>query len=342
MKHKTYLSTIFLISLLVSNQPLQAQTCTSGKLDSTVVAFLKKIPADNRTLEELRKTTNFENDRKGGPPATPYPQTDVVRTKITADSIPILVFNPLHTKGLPIIIHYHGGGFVVPITPWMESIFWSEAKTFNAIVVAVDYRVAPEYKFPAAVDDCYEAFEWISEHGHQLGGDPNRIIVMGESSGANLVAVICQKAKQAKVSNRIKLQVMNCPPTDSPDRAHLYPSMQENANGYLLTTAQAQFATEMYATKKDYQNPALAPIRTNDLSGLPPAVILTAEFDPIRDQGAAYAEGLKRSNVKVWYACYPGQIHCFLGSSQAKNKEITALIRQAIQETLGLTALDRH
>ena len=162
MKKATRLLTTLISALTLANVELQAQSCNTGKLDPNVADFLKMMPADHRTLEDLRKTTNFEEGKKAGPTAIPYPITDVEHIKITADSIPVLVFNPSHAKGLPIIIHLHGGGFIQPIVPWMEHTFWDAANKFNAIVFAVDYRVAPEHKFPAAVNDCYNAFKWIS------------------------------------------------------------------------------------------------------------------------------------------------------------------------------------
>lgn len=310
----------------------QAQSCKTGKLDPAVAGFLKSMPADNRTLDELRKSIDFKEFKNAGPPAKPYPSTDVERVKITADSIPVLIFNPAHTKGLPIVIYFHGGG-VAPLVPWMEYACWSEANRLKAIVFAVDYRVAPQYKFPAGVNDSYNAFKWISENGEKFNGDTGKIILKGESSGATLAAVICQKAKREGIANRIKLQVMNCPSSDNPNNAQLYPSMQENATGYLLTTAFLLFVGETYADKKDYDNPEFAPILSKDLSGLPPAVLITAEFDPLRDQGAAYADRLRKANVRVWYKCFPGQIHALIAFND-KNNEANTLILNAIKEVL--------
>ena len=312
MKKAISFFTLLLLSLFFTNRSAQAQTCNTGIVDPQVVEFLKRMPADNRTLEELRKTTNFVEYRKTGPPAIPFPATDVTRIKITRDSIPVSVFNPSHEKGLPIIIYYHPGGFITPLTAGMEFLAWQDAKTFNAIVFAPDYRVAPEHKFPAAINDCYNAFKWISDHGEEFGGDTKRIIVMGLSAGANLAASVCQRAKQEGISQKIKLQVMNCPVLDNAAHADLYPSMQKNANGYLLTRAGVLFALETYADQKDYNNPEYAPILSKNLEGLPPAVMITAEFDPLKDQGAAYVDRLKNAGVKFWYQCFGGEIHCLI------------------------------
>ena len=333
MKQK-YLLIAFSLLLNIANIKAQSQNCNTGKLDPKVAEFLKMMPADNRSVEQLRVTTNFEEYKKAGPPAMPYPITDVEHIKITADSIPVVVFNPSHAKGLPVIIHFHGGGFIQPIVPWMEHSFWDAANTFNAIVFAIDYRVAPEYKFPTAANDCYNTFKWISENGERFGGDTSRIIVKGESTGANLVAVVCQKAKQEGIVNRIKLQVMNSPSTDNPEHTKLYPSMQQNATGYFLTKASVLFSMETYADKKDYDNPAFAPILFENFAGLPPAVIITAEFDPLRDQGIAYAEKLRKAGVKVWDKCFPGQLHALIASSDETHKEAGKLVLTAMKEVM--------
>jgi acetyl esterase len=326
------------LSLLISfaNAPLHAQTCTSGKLDAAVAGFLKMIPADNRSLEEMRTSANFVEYRKSGPPPIPYPATDVERIKVTADSIPVLIFNPSHGKGLPIIINYHPGGFITPLTKGMEYMAWMDAKNFNAIVFAVDYRVAPEHKFPAAVNDSYNAFKWISENGQKFGGDTSRIALLGVSAGANLTAVVCQKAKLNGVANRIKLQILNSPVVDNPAHADLYPSLNQNANGYMLTKTEVLFVLETYADVSQHSNPEFAPILNKNLSGLPPAVIITAEFDPLRDQGTAYADLLIQAGIKVWHQCFDGEIHCLIASPDdgPNMKTYQKLISSAISEEM--------
>jgi acetyl esterase len=325
--HKAmYLLILLIILLSITTVKAQNKGCNTGKVDPKAAAFIKMMPADNRTVTELKSTTNFEEYKKDGPPPVPYPQKDVERIKITADSIPVLVFNPSRGQGLPIIIAYHAGGFITPLIPGHEYFNWQDAKTFAAVVFSVDYRVAPEHKFPMGVNDCYNAFKWISEHGEQFGGDTSRIILKGESAGANLVAAVCQKAKTDGIVQRIKLQVMNSPVVDNPANAEKYSSMQQNANGYLLTKAGVLFALETYADVADFNNSDFAPILSKDLSGLPPAVIITAEFDPLRDQGLAYAERLKEASVKVWYKCFPGQIHVLIEANEEASKDADELI----------------
>jgi len=331
-------SFFFLILFAGLRNTVIAQACLTGKLDPRAANFLKMIPPDNRSLEEQKKTTNFEELRKMGPPVVPYPATDVERIKVTVDSIPVLVFNPSHAKGLPIFVSYHAGGFISPLEPWMEYYFWYEAHTKNVIIFAVDYRVAPEYKFPKATEDAYSSFKWISEHGEEFGGDTSRIALTGWSSGANLVAVVSQKARKEGIEQRIKLQIMICPSTDNPDNSDQYPSMQQNSSGYFITKTNILFASSTYADHKDYNNPAFAPILSKDFSGLSPALIITAEFDPYRDQGTAYAEKLRKAGVKVWYKCFPGHIHSLMGLSldSPEMKELDLLVLTVMKEVMNI------
>ena len=326
---------IFLsIVLGCMQQELFAQTCGTRQLDPRVASFLKLIGNEDLTIEQLR-TIPLERIRSQGPPILPFPKQDVQRIKITADSIPVLVFNPSHAQDLPIIINYHGGGFFMPLVPALEHSLWVEAKTYGAIVFAVDYRVAPENKFPAAVNDSYNAFKWIAEHGSEFGGDTSRIILMGNSAGANLVAVTTQKANKEGISNRIKLQILNGLPADlSPENMETSVSYLENAKGYWQTKAACYFSVELYAPGQ-FHNPEVSPLLTEILSGLPPAVIINAEFDPLRNDGILYAAKLKKNGVKVWEKCFPGQIHILLGlPPDAKElQEYEALVKTAMKES---------
>lgn len=311
-----------------------AQECGTRKLDPQVAGFLKMIGYQDLTLDQLR---SLPIDQLKYPqiPLLPYPKEDVKRIKITKDSIPVLVFNPLHKQNLPVVIHYHGGGFISPLVAGLEQSLWQDAKTYEAIVFAVDYRVAPEHKFPAAVDDSYNAFKWITKNAGEFGGDTSRIALMGNSAGANLVAVIAQKAKREGVGNKIKLQVMNGLPVDlRPEHMEKSGSYQQNAVGYFQTKALTLFAVENYAPNQT-NNPEVSPILTENLGGLPPAVIINAKFDPLRDDGALYAYRLRKAGVKVWEKCFAGQIHCLIGLMPGAEplKEFEAFVKTAMKES---------
>ena len=189
---------IFLSMALVFNlQELFAQTCGTRQLDSSVAAFLKMIGNKDLTIEQLR-TIPIEQIKFAGPPPIPYPAADVKRIKVTADSIPVLIFNPAHTQNLPMLINYHGGGFISPLLAGLEYSLWLDAKTYGAIIFAIDYRVAPENKFPAAVNDCYNAFKWIAAHGSEFGGDTSRIALTGNSCRCQFSSSSNSKSKKRR------------------------------------------------------------------------------------------------------------------------------------------------
>ncbi len=326
---------IFLsIVFVFKERELLAQPCGTRQLDLRVNSFLKMIGYQDMTIEQLRDLP-IAQIKYPRLPLIPYPIEDVKRIKITVDSIPILIFNPGHSQNLPIIINYHGGGFISPLLSGLEHSLWQDAKTYGAIVFAIDYRVAPENKFPAAVNDSYNAFKWIVQHGSEFGGDTSRIALLGISAGANLEAVITQKAMKDSISNRIKLQILNGLPADcSPQNMETSVSYKENAKGYWQTKAACYFAMELYAPGQ-HSNPEVSPILTEDLRGLPPAVIINAEFDPLKDDGILYAAKLRKNGVKVWEKCFAGQIHMLLGLPPDANelKEVERIIKAAMKES---------
>jgi acetyl esterase len=331
--NKLFFTVLISFFLWLCQQPVVAQSCGTRQLDPVVAGFLNMIQYKDLSLEQLRSMP-IEQIKFAGPPASPYPREDVKRIKITADSIPVLVFNPGRQQHLPIIINYHGGGFIAPLIPGLEHSLWLDAKTYGAVIFAVDYRVAPEHKFPAAVHDSYNAFKWIAEHGAEFGGDTSRIALMGISAGANLVAVITQKAKKEKIAGKIKLQIMNGLPVDlSPGNMETSLSYQQNARGYFQTKDACYFSVELYAPDQ-YDNPEVSPILTKDLTGLPPAVIINAEFDPLRDDGILYAAKLRKAGIKVWDKCFAGQIHCLIGlrPGDEAQKEYEAFVKTAMMQ----------
>lgn len=332
MRHVFFILIVLLFSFIASDG--NGQQCGNRTLDPEIAAFLKIIGYKDLSLEQLRNTP-IEQLKFPQLPLIPYPKEDVQRLKVTSDSIHVLLFNPLHQNNLPVIIHYHGGGFISPLVQGLEHSLWQDAKTYGAIVFAVDYRVAPEHKFPAAVNDSYNAFKWISENAQQYGGDTSRIILMGNSAGANLVAVITQKAKKEKINSRIKLQVLNGLPADlRPQNMEKSVSYQQNALGYFQTKAMCYFAVENYAPG-EANNPEVSPILTEDFNGLPPAVIINAEFDPLRDDGVLYAAKLRSAGVKVWEKCFAGQIHCLIGTMPGSQplQEYEMLVQAAMMNS---------
>jgi acetyl esterase/lipase len=177
-------------------------------------------------------------------------------------------------------------------------------------VVSVDYRLAPEHKFPAAVEDSYFATKWVSEHAPELNINSDRIAVAGDSSGGTLAAVVCQLAKQMG-RPAIALQVLFCPVTNA--RADTK-SRKAYKEGYFFDLPIFEWALGNYCSPGvDFEDFRISPLRATDFADLPPAHIHTAEFDPLRDEGQAYAERLRRAGVKVRYICHEGMIHHFYG-----------------------------
>jgi acetyl esterase len=220
--------------------------------------------------------------------------------------LPIRIFVPGGQGPLPVLTYFHGGGWVIGNLEVVDKPCRALAAVTGAIVVATQYRMAPETKFPGAVDDCYAALQWVAGNAAEFGGDPNRLGVIGDSAGGNLAAVVALKARD-EGGPRIRAQVLTYPVTDATSDL---PSRRENAEGYLLTSASMDWFWRHYLREPgDGKNPYASPLLASDHSGLPPALVLTAEFDPLRDEGEAYAERLKAAGVSVTARRYDGLIH---------------------------------
>ena len=315
MKKKSfYLLLILTVLISFQNAHAQSASCNSGKVDSRVAFLLQMMP--DLTLEQERGLP-IEARRKNGPPNLhPVPDEKIQFIKVTADSISVVIFKPDNKDNqvLPIIIDFHGGAFVTPLQPWMYSIGYDMANTFNAIVFQIDYPVAPEHKFPSAITSSYECFKWLANNGQIFGGDTSKIIISGGSAGANIAAVIPIMAKEDGIERKIKLVDLFCPVVDNPNNS-IYPSYIKNAKGYGLTQNGAIWALENYTGTKfpDTSDYRLFPIHAKSLKGLPPTLIFTAEFDILRDEGEAYAKKLKAAGVPTLYRCFAGQLHTMMG-----------------------------
>ena len=249
--------------------------------------------------------------------------------------IPIRVYTPVAPGAdrLPGLVYFHGGGFVIGNLDTHEGLCRILANETGCRVVSVDYRLAPEHRFPAALDDAFAATRWIAEHAPELGIDPNCIAVAGDSAGGNLAAAVCQQAK-ADGGPLLALQVLFCPVLDQPGETE---SRRLFAEGHLLEKASLEWFYAHYCPAgSDLTDPRLSPLRAGELAGLPPAHIHTAAFDPLRDEGKAYADRLVRAGVKVRYTCHDGMVHhfyCMAGAipaARAALKEAGAAIKAAL------------
>jgi len=221
--------------------------------------------------------------------------------------IAVRIYRPSTEPGLPVVVFFHGGGWVVGDLESHDHAARAIASKADCVVVAVDYRLAPEHKFPAAVDDAWAATEWVATHAEELGVDATRLAVAGDSAGGNLAAVVTNMARNVDHVEVIH-QALIYPVTDATcDR----PSWTDNAEGYMLTADGMTWFHGHYATSpEDFTDPRYSPI-FDELAGAAPAIVITAGFDPLRDQGAAYAEALGAAGVGVEYINYDSMFHGF-------------------------------
>ncbi|WP_436794916.1 alpha/beta hydrolase [Actinospongicola halichondriae] len=204
-------------------------------------------------------------------------------------------------------MYFHGGGWVLGSEVSDDPFCRDLCVRSGAMIVSVDYRHAPEARFPAAADDGYAAVRWIADHAEELGGIPGRVAVAGWSAGANVAAVACQTARDAG-GPTITAQILVCPVTDSDLTRRSY---RDNGEGYLLTADLMSWFWDHYADPADRTDPRAAPLR-GDLADLPPALVVTCEFDPLHDEGVAYAEALASAGGEVEHLECLGQVHTSL------------------------------
>ncbi|MDA8267491.1 MAG: alpha/beta hydrolase [Actinomycetota bacterium] len=241
-------------------------------------------------------------------------------------TIPVRIYRPeaTGTEPLPIVVYFHGGGFVLGGLDSHDPLCRQLAAGVPATVVSVDYRLAPEHPFPAAVDDATAATRWAADVAPSLGADPSRLVVAGDSAGGNLAAVVARRAARAGTPS-VALQVLAYPVTDFTGS---HPSHAENGEGYFLTTDDMVWFMQNYLPDgTDVHDPDISPLFAEDLSGLPPALVITAEFDPLRDEGEAYARRLADAGVPVELERYPGMIHGFVSMDGVLDAGARALDR---------------
>lgn len=232
----------------------------------------------------------------------------------TAD-LPVRVYRPVAAGdgAAPGLVYFHGSGFVISNIGIFDSPSRSLASRTGCVVVAVNYQKAPEHPFPVPFDDAYAATLWVVEHAENLGIDPDRLGVIGDSAGGTLAAAVCLKARD-QGGPAIATQILVHAPTQFGVET---PSMLENATGLLLEADDMRWFAEHYLRGiADATHPYAAPMASESLAGLPPALVVTAEYDVLRDDGAAYARRLREDGVPVTYTCYPGMIHAFYGMTR--------------------------
>lgn len=284
-----------------------------GRLDVEIALMLKlmpkmpppgSVPAE-RLREGLRNTVRRF-------PGRPVPILHVEDRSIPGPlgTIPLRVYRPSDEASLPIVVYYHGGGFMMGDLDIYDSLCRKISSRSRAIVVSVAYRLAPEHRFPAAVDDAYAALVWVAQNSAEIFGDPSRIAVAGDSAGATLAAVMALKSRDLN-GPKLLFQVLFYPCTNVADLGTR--SMKEFGEGFFWTRAQIEFNLNQYVpVAADRCLPNASPLLASDHRGLPAALIITAGFDPFRDSGEAYAQKLTDAGVPTRLSRYEGVIHGFL------------------------------
>lgn len=225
-------------------------------------------------------------------------------------SIPVRLYVPETSAPRPVLVYFHGGGWVRGSLDAYDGPCRILANETGCLVVSVGYRLAPEDPFPAAVEDCYTAAEWAVDNGVDIGGDPARVAIGGDSAGGNLTAAVALMARDQGGPNLVHQSLIY--PALNPPAIHWFDSYDENAEGYLLETASMEWYYDQYVRPTDWQNAYAFPLIAREVSDLPPATVLTAGFDPLVDEGQAYADRLASAGVPVEQLHYEEQIHGFL------------------------------
>jgi acetyl esterase len=266
-------------------------------------------------------------------------QRGLVRQE-AAGPLPVRIYRPLSSATpLPTIVWYHGGGWTTGSLETGDIVARALSGGTPAVVVSVAYRLGPEHPWPAATEDVTAALQWAAAHIGELGGDPKRIAAGGDSAGGNLAAVAAQLARDS--GPHLAAQILIYPVLDlDMDRSDRYPSLRDNADGYHVTRDELRWCVRNYLPAgTDLADPRISPARHPGLTGLPATVLAVAEYDPLRDQGTAYAGALRAASVPVTLHLGLGLIHgCFdmLGVTAAARDELGRVLR-SLREALAVT-----
>jgi len=312
--------------------------------DPQTQALLERLAAEGGppvyelTPREARASRNPFFAALGGP----SPRVSKVKNRSIpgpSGEIPVRIYTPEFgmndAAGYPLLVYFHGGGWLLGNLDTHDSFCRSFANTAGCIVVSVDYRLAPENLFPAAVEDAYGAVCWVWENARHFNGDASRVAVGGDSAGGNLATVCCLMAKERKGPD-LAHQLLLYPVLDLSNFDK--PSYQEHASGYLLTAESMVYYRDQYlGDEGDCYDPYVSPLLVDDLSDLPPATVVAAELDVLTDEGKIYVDRLKRAGVPAEYLCYDRMIHPFLNFLSVVDRargatiEIGKLLKEALR-----------
>jgi acetyl esterase len=293
----------------------------------TVLDDVARLGLPEWSALSVERARQLEDELFG---ATDPPAVDRV-TDLAIDGpdgeVPFRCYHPDPTERRPLLAFFHGGLWALGTLDSVDGVCRRLARRADRVVVSVDYRLAPDHPFPAGLEDCLAAVEWLGTHGRSIGADPERLAVGGTSAGGNLAAAVALCAREFGTGGDLEGQLLLYPMTDlSLD----YPSCEAHADGPLLTRRDVAWAHETYLRSPlDRYNPFAAPIRAGSHASLPPALVLTAGFDPLRDEGAAYAAALADADVPVEHDHEPAMPHGFLSLAREVDVADEALDRAA-------------
>ena len=284
--------------------------------------------------EEARAMSRAGSEAAGGP-KLPMARVEDLELPGPGGPIPMRFYVPLGAvEPMPLLVYYHGGGWVIGDLDTHDGVARFLAANAGVLVLSVGYRLAPEHPFPAATEDALAAFQWGSEQAVGLGADARRIAVGGDSAGGNLAAVVSVLARDAGGPDPA-MQLLIYPVTDADGG----PSRQLFAEGFLLTKMDMDYFEGHYLPNPDdSRDPRVSVLRTGDLSGLPPAYVASAGFDPLRDEGEAYAARLREAGVRVALRRHPGLVHSFANLTAVSRTSRAAMLEAAGALRMGLAA----
>ncbi len=276
-------------------------------------ATLKALSYKDVNVKKNYKICRAVNRRMITPVKAFYEMSDY-KIHLKGREIPVRIFPPEETRSEQVILFFHGGGWVIGDIDSYTKPCASLAKATGCRVLSVDYRLAPEHPFPCGLEDCYHAVKTIFENNRSFQADPDNTILMGDSAGGNLAAAVSLLAKERKEFS-IKRQILLYPATaDDHSQTSPFPSIHQFGEGYLLTVKRLCDYVDLYIPKiEDRKNPYFAPLLSEDLSGQPHTLIITAEYDPLRDEGEAYGEKLRAHGNQVEIHRMKNALHGFFG-----------------------------
>jgi acetyl esterase len=298
------------------------------------MAALNLKPVESSTPDEARESIRSRTAALG-----PFEDVAAVadhRVPVAGGEITVRAYSPGGPGPHPALVYYHGGGWVIGDLYTHDGLCRSLTNAARCAVVSVDYRLAPESKYPVPAEDSYAALRWVAANAGRLGIDPRRIAVGGDSAGGNLATVVALMARE-RGGPALVHQVLIYPVTDHDLST---PSYLENATGYVLTREGMRWFWSHYlAREAQGREPHASPLRASSLAGLPSALVITAEYDPLRDEGEAYAARLRDAAVPVTVTRYPGMFHGFVRMTRILDKARTALdeIAGSLQKAFAAT-----